>query len=112
MNKDFELAVSLLADLCNFIQRQFASQIHASRAEALGKAHAIGIGDAHLSAAVNFEVWGDLFCKRTDAEVLHDDGVCASSCDGFDGFSRGFEFAIKDQGVERDVTFDASLVKS
>ena len=57
--------------------------------EALRQSHAIGAGDAHLRAGVEFQIGRDLARQLDDAEILHDHGVGAGFGDGGEG-ARGF----------------------
>lgn len=111
VNEDFKFAIGLLADAGDFVEGEFAGEIDAGGAEALGEADAIDIGDGHLGAGVDGESGGDLADQGAGAEVLDDDGVGAGGGDRFDGLDGGLPFAVEDEGIEGDVALDAAAME-
>ena len=102
MDKDFELAIGSFADCSNFGEREFARQGDAADAEALREPDAIGAGDTHLRAAVDFQVGRDLLRHADDAGVLHDDRVGSRLGDFGQRARRFVEFVAEDERVESD----------
>ena len=111
MDEDFELAIGRLADGADFGEREFARQRDAADAEALREADAIGAGDAHLRAAVDFEIGRDLLRHAHDADILHDDGVGAGLGDVGERARRFVQFVVEDERVESDEALHAAPVQ-
>ena len=111
VDEDLQFAIGSFADGAHFGQRQLARQRDPADAEALRQAHAIGAGDAHLRAAVDFQVGRDLLRHAHHAHVLHDQGVRAR-LGNLRQRARGFvQFVVEDQRVESDVALDAAPVQ-
>ncbi len=110
VDEDFESAVSLGADLADFGEREFSGEDYARDAEVARHADSFGAGDAHLRAAVDFEIRGDFTGQLHDSEILHDDSVSARFGDGRQALGGGGEFGIEDQRVVGDVAADAMAV--
>ena len=111
VDEHFKLAIGLGADGADLVEGQLARHHDAADAETLREADAIGAGDAHLRAAVDFEAGRDLPREFHDAKVLDDDGIGASLGDGCEGARRLLDFGIEEKRVESDVSLDAAPVQ-
>ena len=111
MHEHLQFAIGLLADRADLVERQLARQHHAPHAEPLREPHAFGAGDAHLRAAVDFQIRRDLARQRDSRPVLHDDRVGPGLGDRRERAGRGLQFVVEDQRVEGDVALDAAAVQ-
>ena len=81
MDEDFQFDIGLGGDFANIFQTQFASQDDTATAQRRGQFGPFGAGDRHLRAAVDVQIWRDLFGQFNDADILNDDGVDTCCCD-------------------------------
>ena len=111
MHKHFQLAGGRGADGADVVQGEFAGQHHAADPKLLRQVDAFGAGQAHLRAAVDGQVGGDLPRQLGHGHVLHDDAVGAGGGDVGQSAHGFIQFVVEDEGVEGDVAFDAALVE-
>ena len=77
----------------------------------MGQGDALGAGDAHLGAAVDFQVGGDAAGDLGHGHVLDDDGVGPGGGDAGQGAAGFGQLVVEDEGVEGDVAARAALVQ-
>ena len=69
---------------------------------------AIHAGNAGLGGGIQIEIGGDCAGQANHAEILDQERVDAGFGDGAEGARRFRQFVIEDQGIEREVTTDAT----
>ena len=111
MHEDFQLAIRGCANGAHLVERKLARQRHAARAQALRQPDAIGAGDAHLRAGVNFEPGRDLANQLQNTDILHDDRVGSSLGDGRQHARSFVEFMLEDESVESDEAFHTAAME-
>ncbi len=97
--------------LADFLDGTFARQHSEVAAEVTGEFHARRARDGHLRGGMDRKIRRELPDEAADAHVLHDGRVHAGGDDGAQIIFRIGQFVLKNQRIERDVTFDAAPVQ-
>ena len=111
MDEHFQFAIGRGADCAHIVQRKLARQHHARDAKALRQRHPFGTGDAHLRAAVEFDIGQNAARQLGNADVLHNQRVDARAADGLQRLRCAGQFMVKNQRVEGEVAAHAAPVE-
>ena len=87
-------------------KREFAGEDNPGEPLLRCPEHAIGVMDGHLGGGMEGEVRDDLPCERSDTGVLHEHGINTGCIKPDQVFRDPFEFAVVDEGIDRDIDPD------
>ena len=108
MYENLRLDGSVLGDIADLVEIQLTRQHRPRQAELRRRLHAREIVYRHLGARVQGDVRQILADGRDEAQILDDDAVGPDLGDEPGCLKRGFDLAVVDQGIERDVDLAAA----
>ena len=100
MYKDFNFHITVIGDIFDFFQRQFAGKYDTPEVEGFEEFHTGQIAYRHLCAGMKRQIRNDFVSQPGHSQILHKQSVNGNGIEKTEIRHSIFHFLIRNQGIQ------------